>query len=182
MKTSKLFTAPIPGENLTANSKGYAWHRPPQYPDYDDAFEFFVDDTLSDPEKISAMILMMSNGISALSVTQSLIISKVAQGKISPDMSILIAGPLYKTIVRMMDAAGVDYLTGFDTTEQLQAYASKMKSGEVLVSDKKVKKLTEEKEAEMERITEEAKEEIPVGGLMGAPAPAEEEMTEETPE
>lgn len=175
MKPSKLLKSPIPGENLTANSRSYPWHRPAQYVEFDDAFEYIVDDSLSDQEKLGAAILMLNNGISALAIVQTLLISKVAQGKISPDMSILLAGPVYKTFIRMMDAAGVMYLTGFDTTEELKAYAEKMKSGEFLSKPSKQVKLTAEQEEEMQRITEEAMEELPVGGLMGVPATEEGE-------
>jgi len=75
----------------------------------------------------------------------------------------------------MMDAAGVEYLSGFDTPEEIRAYAEKLQSGEFLSKpSKKTVKLTADQEAEMERITEEALEEIPVGGLMGAPASPEQ--------
>lgn len=182
MKTSKLLSAPIPGENLTVNNKVYAWHKPPQFPEFDDAFEHLVDDVLAVPNKMAAAMLMTSNGISALAVAQTILIHKVSQGKISPDMSLLIAGPFYKTLVRMLDAAGAVYLTGFDTPEELRAYAEKMKSGEVLTAAKKAVKLTPSQEAEMERITEEAIEEIPVGGLMGAQATTEDMFVEDAEE
>ena len=168
MNPSKLLKAPIPGENLTVNGKNYAWHRPPQFTEFDDAFEFIIDDSLANQQKLGAAMTLLSNGISALAVVQALMISKVGQGKISPDMSLLLVGPVYKTFTRMMDAAGVEYLSGFDTTEELQAYAEKLKSKDFLAKSTKAIKLTEEQEAEMERITEEAMEEIPVGGLMGA--------------
>jgi len=176
MKPSKLLKSPIPGENLTVNAKNYAWHRPPQYAEFDDAFEFIVDDSLADQEKLGAAMLLLANGVSALAVVQTLLISKVAQGKISPDMSILLAGPVYKTFVRMMDSANVSYLTGYDSTEELQTYADKMKSGDVLKGAKAGVKLTNEQEQEMERITEEAIEAIPEGGLMGAPVTTKEDM------
>ena len=165
----QLFNAPIPGENLTRNSKNYPWHRPAQYPDFDDAFEYLVDEVISNSDKMASAILLTSNGMSALAVVQTVLVTQVGKGAISPDMSLLIAGPFYKTFVRMLDAMGVEYLSGFDTTEEIVAYAEKMKTGDILEKAKKQVKLTEEQEQEMERITEEAKEEIPVGGLMGAP-------------
>jgi len=175
MNPSKLLKAPIPGENLTVNGKNYAWHRPPQFPEFDDAFEFIIDDSLANQQKLGAAMLMLSNGISALAVVQTLMISKVGQGKISPDMSLLLVGPVYKTFTRMMDAAGVEYLSGFDTPEEIRVYAEKLQSGEFLSkSAKKPVKLTKKQEEEMERITEEALEEMPVGGLMGAPASQEQ--------
>jgi hypothetical protein len=177
MSPSKLLKAPIPGENLTVNSKNYSWHRPPQFPEFDDAFEFIIDDSLASQEKLGAAMLLLSNGLSALAVVQALMISKVGQGKISPDMSLLLVGPVYKTFVRMMDAAGVEYLSGFDSPEEVRSYAEKLQSREFLSKTKKKPvTLTQEQEAEMERIAEEALEKIPEGGLMGAPvSPKSEE-------
>ena len=36
----KNFDAPIPGENYTAETKNYPWHRPPDIVDYDEAIDF----------------------------------------------------------------------------------------------------------------------------------------------
>lgn len=169
MDVNKMFNAPIPGENLTSNTKNYPWHKPPQYSDFDDAFEYLADDIFADKEKMASIITLVSSGISAVALVQMLLINKVSTGRISPDMSLLIAGPFYKVLVRLLDAMGVEYMTGFDTTEELKAYAEKLKGGGILLKSKKAPKLTDKQMKEMEEITEEVMEEIPVGGLMGAP-------------
>jgi translation elongation factor EF-1alpha len=171
----RLFTAPIPGENLTSNSKNYPWHRPAQYTDFDDAFEYLIDDILSDEQKIASAIVLTSSGMSALSIVQSIMVSKVGSGAISPDMSLLVAGPFYKVFVRLLDAMGIEYLSGYDTPEELVAFAKKMKEGGILSKAKKSAKLTDKQIEEMEKITEEALEELPSGGLMGAPTEEEVE-------
>lgn len=170
MQKSKLFRATIPGENLTVNSKNYAWHRPPQYAEFDDAYEWFSDEVLGNADRLSNISIVLNNGITALSITQSILVQAVGTGKISPDMSLLIAGPVYKTLTRMMDMLGVRYLTGYDTPEEIQEFVGYMKSGEFM-SESKGKKLniTKEQEEEMARITAEIEAEIPAGGLMGAP-------------
>lgn len=167
MNRSKLFNAPIPGENLTVDSRNYAWHKPPQYPNFDDAFEYFAEEILGNAKRMNAAVLMSRNGFSAVALVQNLMLHAVGNGKITPDMSLLIAGPVYKTLVRMLDAFGEDYLTGYDSVEEIRAYMDRMGKEP---KKKKKAKLTKSQEAEMERITEEAVAEIPEGGLMGAPS------------
>lgn len=168
MKKAKLFNSAIPGENLTANTKNYAWHRPPQYPDFDDAYEYVLDEVIGNKDRLVSGITIARSGVSAVAITQSLMIGLVSQGKISPDMSILLAGPVYKTLTKLFDTFGVDYMSGFESIEELREYAKRLESGGVLET-KKAKKLTKAQQEEMEAITEEAKEtvEIPTGGLMG---------------
>lgn len=167
MNRSKLFNAPIPGENLTVASKNWAWHKPPQYANFDDAFEYFLEDVLVDTERLNAARAMARNGFSALSLVQNLMIQSVAKGRITPDMTLLLAGPIYKTLTRMFDQLGETYLTGYESPEELEAYVEYMQSGK----SKKPKKakLSKAQEKEMQKITEEVSAEIPKGGLMGAP-------------
>jgi hypothetical protein len=169
MKKAKLFNAPIPGENLTANTKNYAWHRPPQYAEFDDAFEYVIDDIIGNQDRLVSGLTIVRSGVSAVALTQTLMVGLVSEGKISPDMSILLAGPVYKTLTKLFDAFGMDYLTGFETTEELKEYASRLEAGGGVLGKKEPKKLTAAQKKEMEAITEEAKEtvEIPTGGLMG---------------
>jgi len=166
MNRSKLFNAAIPGENLTVESRKWAWHKPPQYPNFDDAFEYFLEDVLADSERLNAARAMARNGFSALSLVQNLMIQSVAKGRITPDMTLLLAGPVYKTLTRMFDALGETYLTGYDSPQELQAYVEYMQSD----APKKPKKakLSKSQEKEMQKITEEVSAEIPKGGLMGA--------------
>lgn len=166
MNPTKFLSAPIPGENLSQDTRKYAWHRPPQYPEFDDAFEFFIDDFMSSDSRVTAGITTLRTGIPATTLVSALLVHMVGEGKITPDMSLLLAGPIYKVLTKTMDAMGVNYLTGFDTQEELEMFATNT------TPEKKAKKLTKEQEAEIEALEEELKEQegaIPVGGLMGAP-------------
>jgi len=175
MKKSSLFRPVIPGENLVAKSKNYAWHRPPQYPEFDDAYEWFSDEIFGNADRLSNMSILLKSGISALSVTQSLLVQAVATGKISPDMSILIAGPVYKTLTRILEMLKVPHLSGFDTAEEIKIFLERSKSGDFLSGTKSKKlKISKAQREEMERITEEVEAEIPSGGLMGAPTDTEQ--------
>ena len=169
MQKSRLLKAPIPGAHLTTNSKNYPWHRPLQYTDFDDAFEAIVDEVFLDDNALSTGMTTVSSGVSALTATQLLLIRRVGDGKISPDMSLLLAGPVYKVFTRILDNANVSYLTGFDTPAEMKAYAEKM--GEATPPTTEAgNSLSPEQEKEMKDITEEATTELPTGGLMGAPS------------
>lgn len=167
INAEKLFNVPIPGENLTVNSKNYAWHRPPQFPEFDDAFEFFIDEFFGNGDRINSAAIMASFGISAVGITQTLMVNAVGGGKISPDMSLLLAGPVYTTLTKTFDRLGVDYLSGFDTREELEEFSRTMKSPS---SKPKTKSsaLSKAQEKEMEEMSKDVKSDIPTGGLMGA--------------
>lgn len=177
MNPNKFLKSPIPGENLTQDTRGYAWHRPPQFPEFDDAFEHFVDNVLVSDKKLAAAITVLQTGIPATAAVSSILLGMVANGKISPDMSLLIAGPVYKTLTKTMDAMGISYLTGFDTPEEMEAFTKQDKKA-------KPKKLTAAQEKELETMQEELKEQegkIPEGGLMGAPITSGEDAPIEIP-
>ena len=166
IKREDFFTMPIPGENLTSNVKSWPWHKPPQYSNFDDAFEYFLEDVLADQDRITSAVIMSRNCFSALVLVQNLMIQAVGAGKISPDMALLQAGPVYKVLTTMLDALGEDFMTGYETAQELKEYAERWAKKEPKA--KKKFKLSTEQEAEMERITEEATAEVPKGGLMGA--------------
>ena len=171
----RIFRPEIPGENLTADNRSYPWHNPPQFPEFDEAFEYIVDDKLSNQDALAGAMILLSQGMSALGAVQMMLVSMVSKGKITPDMSLLLAGPVYKTFTRLMDAANVKYLSGFDTPDEVRAFAEYMKSDQFDTTGE-APKLSDEQEEEMERITEEVKENLPTGGLMGAPTGDEESV------
>jgi hypothetical protein len=171
MNPTRFLKAPIPGENLTQDTRGYAWHRPPQFPDFDDALEYFIDTVLGDKERLLAGITLIGSGVSAMSALNTVLLNMVGAGKITPDMSLMIAGPAYKIFTNALDAMGIEYLTGFDTPDEMKALLSKDPSERT----KESTPLTAEQEAQFEKMQEELEDvRMPVGGLMGAPAEDEQ--------
>ena len=163
--TGQFIKAPIQGENLTVNSKTYAWHRPPQYSNFDDAFRYFVDHAIGDKSRLESGMTLVVGGIPATSAISSLLINMVKDGRISPDMSLLLAGPAYKVFTRMLDVAGVEYLSGFESPKENAEFYRKLEEQGSLPS-KKIP-LPKEVEKEAQEVAEEVSN-IPVGGLMGA--------------
>ena len=171
MNPTRFLKAPIPGENLTQDTRGYAWHRPPQYPDFDDAFEYFIDTVLGEKDRLLAGITLVSSGVSAMSALNTVLLNMVGAGKITPDMSLMIAGPAYKVFTSALDDMGIEYLTGFDSPDDMKAFLSKEPSQRT----KKSIQLTAEQEAQFDKMQEELEDvRMPVGGLMGAPSDEEQ--------
>ena len=50
--------APIPGGNFTSDTKNYAWHRPPDLVDYDEAVSYMID-KIDEPEQIELVYAML---------------------------------------------------------------------------------------------------------------------------
>lgn len=174
--TGQMIKAPIQGENLTVNSKNYAWHRPPQYPEFDRAFEYFVDDAIANERRLTAGMTLVMGGVPATAAVSSLLITMVKDGRISPDMSLLLAGPAFKVFTRMLDLAGVDYLSGFETTQETADFYRKMEEEGVTSPSKPLPKEIQKEAQELAEQVDEALD-IPSGGLMGA-KPKDEELVD----
>lgn len=167
----KLLKAPIPGENLTQDTRKYAWHRPPQYPEFDDAFEYFIDNVIADKDRLASGMSVVRIGVPATAAVSGLLVSMVGSGKISPDMSLLLSGPAYKVFTRALDIAGVPYLSGYDTREEVEAFIKASESVEAPTEED----LSDAQLGEIQEAAEEVQENpVPAGGLMGAPVEEEQ--------
>lgn len=168
--------APIPGENLTVDSSGYPWRRPPQVVEFDDAYEWVVDNVFSDGEVMDSAFVAMANGISAMSLTEVKLLGMVSKGVISPDTAIMLAGPFYKTFTAVAKAANIRHLTGFDSPEELKSFAKYLEGEDLDVGEVEPKKPTEAQKKQVEKAIEEGELLPPSTGLMGAGEPEEPAM------
>lgn len=170
----QLMKAPIQGENLTKNTLQYSWHRPPQFPKYDDAFRHYIDSIIANEEALSGGFSLVMSGMPATTAISSLLVKMVGDGKISPDMSLLLAGPAYKVFTRMLDYADIEYLTGFESTKETTEFFKKIKTTTPPTpSDEDQRPLPKDVIEESQDVAE--KVNMPTGGLMGAvPEDAEE--------
>lgn len=163
----QLMKAPIQGENLTKNTLQYSWHRPPQFPKYDDAFRHYIDSVIANEEALSGGFSLVMSGMPATTAVSSLLVKMVGDGKISPDMSLLLAGPAYKVFTRMLDYADIEYLTGFESTKETTEFFKKIKTTTPPTpSDEDQRPLPKDVIEESQNVAE--KVDIPTGGLMGA--------------
>lgn len=170
----KILRAPIEGENLTTDTRNYPWHRPPQYPDFDSAFKYYVDEVIANERKLKSGMTLVMGGVPATTAITTQLLNMVSTGRISPDVSLILAGPAYKVFTRMLDLAGIDYLTGFESPEDTAMFYKKLQEEGTPPS----KEAPLPKEAQEEAIKAAEQVPLPKGGLMGAPSDEEEEIVE----
>lgn len=100
--------APIPGANFTADTRNYAWHRPPEYADYDEAVDYFIS-KLNEPDQQHLVMSMLQLKMDAASLTGSLLMQGISKGKIAIDLAILVAGPVARYIGILAKEAGIKH-------------------------------------------------------------------------
>lgn len=106
-----LMNSPIPGANLTSDSRNYPWHRPPDIVDFDEAVEFIAKGIMK-PKPASGILTMLEMGITVAMVTQMIIMAGMSRGKWTLDLGLIVAGPVARMIEIMADDAGIEYTMG----------------------------------------------------------------------
>lgn len=109
-------SGPIPGENFTADTKNFPWHKPPEFVDLDDALDM-LSKKVSDWSVASSLLTMADIGIPLYKISQTLVMGGVSNGKWTLDLGLLIAGPLTRILELICIGFKIDYTTGIDDGE-----------------------------------------------------------------
>lgn len=177
--------APIPGANYLADTRNYAWHRPPDIMDYDEAVGYMIDH-IDEPEKKELIFAMLGIDAHITTIVTTLLLQVVSRGKIGIDLAILIAGPLARYIEIAAKDVDIDYELGIENKDRVAITPTllKLSLGMALDVD----------EEDVQNVVQDTVQEAATDGLMGMPteqdgvASAEEQaamlggMTEEEPE
>lgn len=107
------FRGPIPGENYTSDTRNYAWHRPPEYTDLDQAIEY-IGGRLTSEESSVGLLTMMEAGVPLVDLAQMFLMSGVGAGKWTLDFALMLAGPTTHIMSIMGKAYGLKYDLGLD--------------------------------------------------------------------
>tara|TARA_R100000030_G_scaffold84729_1_gene67879 strand:+ start:380 stop:934 length:555 start_codon:yes stop_codon:yes gene_type:complete len=113
---SEVFNRPIPGQSLTDEPKNYPWERPPEITEPNEAVRYHLD-RISDPEVIDNIFYALDMGIPVKVLTDSMMTGAVGKGVHDIDKSLLIERIVRKAVMKMADAAGVEYRETFDKEE-----------------------------------------------------------------
>jgi len=98
------FDAPIPGQSLTDEPGKWAWEKPPEITDVDEAVESIVIPIMEDPDKLEQVDKLMMTGLPIESMVNTLAFTGFAEGKWTPDVAELIKPPLSAFfIIRAME-------------------------------------------------------------------------------
>ena len=111
--------APIPGQSLTDEPKNFAWERPPEYTDPDDAIMFHLDRLAEEPIAESVLFLL-EFGYPVDVLARSILTGAVGEGQHNIDVSMLVAPVIEEELIYMANTAGIDFLETFpeDQTEE----------------------------------------------------------------
>lgn len=107
-------TGPVPGENFTANTRNYPWHRPPEVETYDSTVEYVME-RMNDETTAEIVYSLMGMDRPLTNIVAGLMMQGVGRGKFQIDMAILAAGPVYRYLQILADSENIKYETGLDT-------------------------------------------------------------------
>ena len=108
----KMFNGPIAGANYTSDTRHYAWHRPPEFNTFDESVEYVLK-KFSKPQTMSTMASSMANGASILELTNFTVLTMIKEGSVTPDMGILVAGPIAKSLELIAEGQEINYERGW---------------------------------------------------------------------
>lgn len=113
MKKMPKFDGPIPGENFTADTRNFPWHRPPDETDYVSIVEKAIDH-LSQPDVMGVMLTALESGDTILDYVTGTARVSVGNGKLPIDQAVLAAGPIARFVESVAVRAGVNFERGWD--------------------------------------------------------------------
>lgn len=151
--------APIPGGNFLSDTRNYAWHRPPEIVDYDEAVGYIID-KIDQPEEIETVHAMLGIDAHITTIVTTMLLQTVAKGKIGIDLAILIAGPIARYVEIAAKDVGIKYEMGVEDKDRAVLTPSLLKVALGI--------LDQDEEVEQENI-QEPDTSAASGGLMSMP-------------
>ena len=110
--------APIPGQSLTDEPQNFAWERPPEIVDPNDAIRFHME-RLSEKPVVESVMFLMELGYPVDVLTRSMLTASVGEGIHTIDVSMIVAPVIEEELSYMARTAGIEYKETFanDQTE-----------------------------------------------------------------
>lgn len=100
-------SAPIPGQSLTATPKQYAWERPPQIADYEEATKYYID-RLASKDVMDDLSVVFDGGMPISAFVEALTTTGVSEGLHTIDVSLIISPVLHAFVKAAMLQYGID--------------------------------------------------------------------------
>ena len=164
-------SSPIPGANLVADTRHYAWHRPPDISDYDEAVSYMME-LMDDPLETQMILALLDIDAQISTIVSTLLLQSISRGKMQVDTAIIIAGPVARYIEIIAKNTGKAYDMGIRDKDEIVITPTLLKQALGIVDQE------EAPEEAPEEPTPPSQE--PTGGLMGMPdqmvAPQDEQM------
>ena len=107
------FSAPIPGQSLTTPPKNFAWERPPEITDPEEAIQMHLT-RISQPEMMDAVLTAIDlQDLDIQTVTNGIIRGAVSKGIHSIDVGMMVAPVIHEFIKQATKAVGIEADDGF---------------------------------------------------------------------
>ncbi|MAL44379.1 MAG: hypothetical protein CME98_10260 [Hyphomonas sp.] len=100
-------TAP-PGHSLTLDNSRWPWGQPPRHVDPEVVLQEAVD-ALEQPRQQTELMKLLMVGVSVEALVEGYLIQGFQEGRFTPDVAVLIKGPLALTIAGMAEEEGIPY-------------------------------------------------------------------------
>jgi len=113
---SQNFMAPIPGQSLTDEPKNYAWERPPEITDHNEAVKYHIE-RLQDDEVIDNVFFALEYGLPVKVLAEAMMTGAVGNGIHSIDISLIIEPVVSDYIIRLANEAKIEYKVDFEQDE-----------------------------------------------------------------
>lgn len=165
--TEAALMAAVPGQSLTDYPKNYAWERPPEMVDPNDAIKFHID-RISDTEVIDNVLQLLQFGIPVKTLSESMMTAAVGSGIHSIDVSLIVEPIVRDFMMKAADMAGIKYKETFKPDEMTMAERASLFDDAVASTpegerDKGFELVKEAAESMKEKPVEEPTEEEPKG-------------------
>jgi hypothetical protein len=133
-----MFNAPIPGQSLTTEPKGYPWERPPEITDPEEAIQYHLA-RLSEPDMLDGILdLIEVDELDVKTLTAGIMRGAVASGMHTIDVALLVAPVVHEFIKQGALAFGLNPDDGFENKEEKAEYA---KAKNTSLSKKMIKEM-----------------------------------------
>ena len=105
------FSAPIPGQGMTAELGSRPWQNPPQYATVEEALEWYIPRLVSD-EMYEGLVDTMELGIPLTTMADTLQSGGVMQGLHTIDVGMLAMPVIIEMLAYIAEDAGIEYNMG----------------------------------------------------------------------
>lgn len=105
------FSAPVPGQGMTAELGSRPWQNPPQYASVEEALEWYIPRLVSD-EMYEGLVDTMELGIPLTTMADTLQSGGVMQGLHTIDVGMLAMPVIIEMLAYIAEDAGIEYNMG----------------------------------------------------------------------
>lgn len=100
VSSTDSFNFPVPGHSLTDEPKKWAWDKPAQFTDPDEAVEF-VASKVKEPKVSENFLRLMAAGVSVEQIVNTISLGGFSDGRWNPDIAEIIKPPIAMILVDM---------------------------------------------------------------------------------